>query len=115
MPVLVPDRRKLCRVIFRQVPGLDPAAGFLVFVVVPVGFGVAVLVVLFFARGSVPWPRCLPSSSCPWWSLPMRIAAGVVVVPGQVVLVLRERAGRPCGSICAGLGARSPEPVPVFS
>ena len=56
VPVLLP--RKLCRclpdrcrVILRQVPGLDPAAGFLVFVVVPVGFGVAVLVV----SGLCPW------------------------------------------------------------
>ena len=96
---LVPDRRRRCRcppgagrVILRQVPGLDPAAGLL-------AAGVAVVaapvpVVLFFARGPVPWsdsprrswPWCRSSSACSCcWSPSVRIAAGVVVPVGVVV------------------------------
>ena len=79
-----------CRGILRQVPGLDPAAGLLVVLVV-----VVALVVLFFARVPVPWsgslrcswPCCRSSSG---WSCrlpPVRIAAGVVVPFGVVVPV----------------------------
>ena len=63
----------VCRVILRQLPGLDPAAGFLVVLVAVVA--VAALVALFFVRGLCPgpvrcfWPCCRSPS--------VRIAAGV--------------------------------------
>ena len=93
-----------CRGILRQVPGLDPAAGLLVVLVV-----VVALVVLFFARVPVPWsgslrcswPCCRSSSA---WSCrlpPVRIAAGVVVpfgvaVPVALVMLVagKEQGGR---------------------
>ena len=94
-----------CRGILRQVPGLDPAAGLLVVLVV-----VVALVVLFFARVPVPWsgslrcswPCCRPSSA---WSCrlpPVRIAAGVVVPVGVVValvvlVAVKEQGGRVIG------------------
>ena len=70
-PVLVPDRRRRCRlspggcrVILRQLRALDPAAGLLVVLVV-----VVALAVLFFARGPLcPGPvRCAvpgPAAGC---------------------------------------------------
>ena len=105
----MPERRRRfrfppggCRVILRQLPGLDPAAGLLVVLVV-----VVALAVLFFVRGPVPWsgwlrcswPCCRPSSA---WSCrlpPVRIAAGVVVPVGVVVAQVvpvagKERGGR---------------------
>ena len=88
--------------ILRQVPGLDPAAGLLVVLVV-----VVALFALFFVRGPVPWPG---SPRCSWpcrrlssawscWLPPVRIVAGVVVpvvvVVALVVLVVgKEQGGR---------------------
>ena len=88
-----------CRGILRQVPGLDPAAGLLVVLVV-----VVALVVLFFARVPVPWsgslrcswPCCRSSSAWSCWLPPVRIAAGLpVAVVALVVLVVgKEQGGR---------------------
>ena len=71
--------------IIRQVPCLDPAAGFLVFVVVPVGFGEAVLVVLL----------------CPWLCALARFAVLLLALLPAVVVPLvvaayvdRRRGGR---------------------
>ena len=82
------------RVILRQVPGLDPAAGLLVVGVAVVA--VVALAALLFARGPVPWsgslrcswPCCLP---------PVRIAAGVVVPVGVVVAQVVPVAGKEQG------------------
>ena len=110
---LVPDRRRRCRyspaagrVILRQLRGLDPAAWLLVALVAVVA--VLVLVVLFFARGPVPWPGwlrgpwpcCRPSAACFCRLPPVRIAAGrpVVGVALVVLVAFKEQGGPGCSA-----------------
>ena len=129
VPGLVPDRRRRCRcspgagrVILRQLRGLDPAAGLPVVLVVGVAVAaVPVLVVLFFARGPVPWPGwlrcswpcCRPSPVCSCRLPPVRIAAGVVVSVGAFVgalvglVAFKEQGGRVIRGRCGSTWRRA--------
>ena len=74
----------VCRVILRQLPGLDPAAGFLVVLVV-----VVALVVLLFARGPRPWPGWL---RCSWPCC--RSSSAWSCRPVPVLVTGKEQGGR---------------------